>query len=182
MNVNASLNSLKVREFNIVPENNKFIRRLDIDILKEYGDRNKIVSYKIYNMITDYKTVEYEYVLGIAFGRKAIIVVRKEFINKNCFYEISECILLTDEEISELKEAGFTQLWQERKEVIPLFSKKRYSSVKDLLLSSIIEDPKTEEERNFNKEATDVIQIIDAYELEDNQSRTTVLRWRKNQL
>lgn len=60
--------------------------------------------------------------------------------------------------------------------MIPLFSKKRYSSVKDLLLSSIIEDPKTEEERNFNKEATDVIQIIDAYELEDNQSRTTVLR------
>ena len=57
-----------------------------------------------------------------------------------------------------------------------MFSKKRYSSVKDLLLSSIIEDPKTEEERNFNKEATDVIQIIDAYELEDNQSRTTVLR------
>lgn len=52
-----------------------------------------------------------------------------------------------------------------------MFFKRKYDSIRKLLLDNKIESPKTEEEKQWNQEIDEIIQIIDTCELEEDDRK-----------
>ena len=95
-----------VKNPDILPEGN-ILREFDIALLLENGDKEKTIAYKVSNDLTAYKRIVYFYVFAVVKGKKAIVVLEKE-TEDDC--KVSECVILTDEEINTFRSLGFKQL------------------------------------------------------------------------
>lgn len=105
------MGKLVVKDSDIVPVDDDFTRRLDIDIVIKNGDRNNKSTYRMTQNISDIRSIVYDYIFGITKGRKSLVVIRAERSRGMTVYcTISECLILTEDEIEELKDAGFTQI------------------------------------------------------------------------